>query len=1546
MSRWKTIPVFISSTFRDMHAERDKLNNTVFPALEERLRERRCRLEPIDLRVGVKTDTADSEQEREERILKVCLNEIDRSRPFLLVMLGDRYGWVPGEERIRTATQQAGLTTSAAGRSVTSLEIEYGLLEKDSEQRSRSILLMRRPMPYSEMGEEAAIYSEAHSTAAGAAQRAKQLDELKEKLAADPVLEPHLLWYELGWDSKAKCPKGLDNRWAETVIDAIWRQLDAETQAFAQKAERSWQEQELFSLEEFTERLDRSFCGRDSLVNEVVTFALSSAGQDEQAWCVTAESGAGKSAFFSRVYRLLSKQKEPILLAEAGGISPRAGRLHWTLRRWTSELATAVGLVVDLPEDLSGQALEARFAEVLSHAASKRRVIVMADALNQFERTDRMLSLCWLPDPLPRNVRFLATAIPGEESERLGRRKGARTTELPVFTAAEVESVAKSIFARYHREPAEGVIPLLAGVLRPDGQPAAGNALWLTMAVELLNLLDADDFAEAESYGERESEEKLRRLVLNRCRDLPPSIGPLYGLFLRQAEKAAGKVETRAFSALIALSRHGLAEKDLEQLLAPAAAVLFPAQPPVKWDALRFATFRRFLRAQLVARGESLHWDFAHATLRASILEQVRNPWRPTSADPLPLLHSVIADYLEKSRGAGPTRAEERMWQVLGTLDAHRFARYYLLPETGSAALAEYLIEESHQSEHPLLEFALGTISDAGVQSATQAGIGNKFIFDLVPALDERNGAALLASVLNSAESLLAKLHAGHPESDEYARALSVCHERQGDLQAALGEGDKAFDSYSKALQLREELHDKNPESAGFARDLSIVYNRLGDLQRSSANREKALELYRKGLEIGKELCRRDPQSIPFNRDLSVSYERLGDLYLSMGQSELALNYFQRGLEIAQELHRRSAHADSARDLATSYERLGDIQIERGMAGQAIESHRKALDIRDNLRIASPLSSTAAQEAFASYERLSELAQRQGDDSQAMEFCRKQLEIAEELIRRNPQSAAYTRDQAVCYRRMGDLHRIRGESEAALVCYRISLEKAEELRLRDPRSADCTRNVAAAHECIGDLQLAIGHGDRALEHHSRAFELRVYLHEQDAGSSDLACDLSLSYERIGDIHLRRGHSEEALDFYSKALHLREEMRQKDQESADLARAIFVICERMGDLQMALGNRKQALAVYQRQLAIAKEIYRRNPQFTESVRDLSISHERIGNLYLELGKLDLALGSFSEAYTFRQRLYRRNAESRECARDLSASYECMGDLNKTMGRRELALELYSKALELREELVRRSPDMAEDLSMLSATVERIGDTHRDLGEGEKALPYFQKALDIGLSMTCRDPESADCLRQLAIAYQRIGECQMSMGLTSEALESYGKDLAIAQDLHLRNPKSAELFRELSVSYGRMGDLYSSLGGKEKARECFSKALSISEDLRACNSEAPEFARHLGVDYERMGDYHRGMGEMKQAGEFYRKAVALRHQLCQQNPQSADCARDLWISCWRMADMSERVGSMDAKEWWRKTHALLTESKDRGILLPGDECYLEAVQRKLG
>ena len=50
---WKDVHIFISSTFNDMHAERDYLVKKVFPKLSSWCTERCLRLLDIDLRWGV-----------------------------------------------------------------------------------------------------------------------------------------------------------------------------------------------------------------------------------------------------------------------------------------------------------------------------------------------------------------------------------------------------------------------------------------------------------------------------------------------------------------------------------------------------------------------------------------------------------------------------------------------------------------------------------------------------------------------------------------------------------------------------------------------------------------------------------------------------------------------------------------------------------------------------------------------------------------------------------------------------------------------------------------------------------------------------------------------------------------------------------------------------------------------------------------------------------------------------------------------------------------------------------------------------------------------------------------------------------------------------------------------------------------------------------------------------------------------------------------------------------------------------------------------------
>src|SRR5438876_6017704 len=105
---WREVRVFISSTFKDMQAERDHLVRFVFPRLREELLKRRMHLVDVDLRWGVTG---------EQDAFDLCMDEIKRCHPRFICMLGGRYGWIPAPKTVeRNALEQVTSGASPAGQ--------------------------------------------------------------------------------------------------------------------------------------------------------------------------------------------------------------------------------------------------------------------------------------------------------------------------------------------------------------------------------------------------------------------------------------------------------------------------------------------------------------------------------------------------------------------------------------------------------------------------------------------------------------------------------------------------------------------------------------------------------------------------------------------------------------------------------------------------------------------------------------------------------------------------------------------------------------------------------------------------------------------------------------------------------------------------------------------------------------------------------------------------------------------------------------------------------------------------------------------------------------------------------------------------------------------------------------------------------------------------------------------------------------------------------------------------------------------------------------
>ena len=198
----RNIRVFISSTFRDMMRERDLLVKQVFPNLRRLCAKRFVTFTEVDLRWGIT-----EEQASEGQVLPLCLAEIERSRPFFIGLLGERYGWVPDTIRPEVIGREPWLKEHLEGHtSVTELEILHGVLN-NPKMRRHAFFYFRDPAYENDpsLGEddrrelvernikaEAEKYGEEEATRRTEQRKAK-LAALKERIRKSglPMVEPY-----------------------------------------------------------------------------------------------------------------------------------------------------------------------------------------------------------------------------------------------------------------------------------------------------------------------------------------------------------------------------------------------------------------------------------------------------------------------------------------------------------------------------------------------------------------------------------------------------------------------------------------------------------------------------------------------------------------------------------------------------------------------------------------------------------------------------------------------------------------------------------------------------------------------------------------------------------------------------------------------------------------------------------------------------------------------------------------------------------------------------------------------------------------------------------------------------------------------------------------------------------------------------------------------------------------------------------------------------------------------------------------------------------
>ncbi|MEK6289226.1 MAG: DUF4062 domain-containing protein [Acidobacteriota bacterium] len=643
---WKTVRVFISSTFRDMHLERDHLVRVVFPELKERCRTKHVQLVDVDLRWGV--TEADAEH---GKALDICLDEIDSCRPYFLGILGHRYGFVPEGHRHSITAQEiyhgvlhgsipkqvVDLRKILADQLADQLEVQLEgqtlsieqkdclvrcynwdtdrhkyLLQEDVAPEDADIIrsVFERYSIYQKDRSFFFFRSEALSRQIAGTKTIDFFEQNQDDRDKLDALKKEIVDAELPHSEY----DGIE-AFGQLVLNTLWERIEAEAEQ-APSEERDWLGQEAELHELFMADRTRRFVGRRDLLDRMHGFC--NGDENPSLLVIIGEPGCGKSALMARfTEEALRLHPDWLILGHFVGAFPSSTSLRQMLRRLCTHLNRATGVTEDAPEDI--KELLKLFPELLTSASEQRNLLIIIDAVNQLEQSDHAHSMHWLPQVLPKNVRVVISTLKGDARDAMLQRRIKPPEETVTgLTAPEIRELAGTYLREIRHE-----FP------NPDVEREfyrkveQGNPLYILVALEELRV-----FGKFEELGGR----------INR---LPDNVPALFDQVLERIESDFNPALVGDCMSYIACGRHGMTAEELQTLLKAHAPRIEPAAEAPKLPDMLWSRLYRSLSAYLFERSGVI--DFFHGQLKEAVGKRYLSEKSSRDA-----AHSAIADYLNE----------------------------------------------------------------------------------------------------------------------------------------------------------------------------------------------------------------------------------------------------------------------------------------------------------------------------------------------------------------------------------------------------------------------------------------------------------------------------------------------------------------------------------------------------------------------------------------------------------------------------------------------------------------------------------------------------------------------------------------------------------------------------------------------------------------------------------------------------------------------------------------------------------------------------------
>ena len=518
----RIIRVFISSTFRDMNAERDYLITKVFPRLQVEAAKRDVIIIPLDLRWGVT-----EEESKTGKVIEICLQEIENSHPFFIGLIGERYGWCPSKSELlknEILQERWGEWLEkdfAAGLSVTEIEMQYGVL-RSKEPVNAHFYLKKK-------SEKSNFYKDFIAQLSRG--NHDKLERLKQQIRRNgryPVFE-YATPEELGQQVEQTFLKLLEKNFPNQALTKL------EKERLTQKAFLHSRTTTYIPTEEYFIALD--------------TFANS---YEHNYFVVVGESGMGKSALIAN-WLLHHKKIENAVIYHSLSNGSMQADYKQILRYLCDEImdmfhiSTSTAVYEQEDNDLTKK-LEDLFVRIFD----KGSVLIILDGINQLADIDNAKLLNWLPSPT-KNIKLLFTTTSDDPTYDILKTKQCQELLLLPLNDDQRTQLIIEYLSRYRKKLLPAQVHKIA-----HHQICQNTHVLQTLLNELVafgshELLDKriDYFLQVTS-----NEEFFRRVI---CR----------------YEEDFGKTFCKQILSLIAFSRQGLSELEILKIT---------QIPPLQWS--------------------------------------------------------------------------------------------------------------------------------------------------------------------------------------------------------------------------------------------------------------------------------------------------------------------------------------------------------------------------------------------------------------------------------------------------------------------------------------------------------------------------------------------------------------------------------------------------------------------------------------------------------------------------------------------------------------------------------------------------------------------------------------------------------------------------------------------------------------------------------------------------------------------------------------------------------------------------------------------------